>query len=137
MQLFDLPLDQLQTYKPEKTAPKDFSEFWKLSLEDLAKVQAEPDLQPVDYPVDGVKVYRLTYKSFGNARITGWYAVPDKEGPHPAIVKYHGYNASYDGEIHEMVNWALHATPHSACLSAASRAARIRVFHRTVTLWAG
>lgn len=108
MQLFDLPLDQLQTYKPEKTAPKDFSEFWKLSLEELAKVQAEPDLQPVDYPADGVKVYRLTYKSFGNARITGWYAVPDKEGPHPAIVKYHGYNASYDGEIHEMVNWALH-----------------------------
>lgn len=37
MQLFDLPLDQLQTYKPEKTAPKDFSEFWKLSLEELAK----------------------------------------------------------------------------------------------------
>ncbi|MEC0586633.1 cephalosporin C deacetylase [Bacillus spizizenii] len=108
MQLFDLPLDQLQTYKPEKTAPNDFSEFWKSSLDELAKVKAAPDLQPVDYPADGVKVYRLTYKSFGNARITGWYAVPDKEGPHPAIVKYHGYNASYDGEIHEMVNWALH-----------------------------
>ncbi|QXG61944.1 cephalosporin C deacetylase [Bacillus spizizenii] len=108
MQLFDLPLDQLQTYKPEKTTPNDFSEFWKSSLDELAKVQAAPDLQPVEYPADGVKVYRLTYKSFGNARIAGWYAVPDKEGPHPAIVKYHGYNASYDGKIHEMVNWALH-----------------------------
>ncbi len=23
-------------------------------------------------------------------------------------MKYHGYNASYDGDIHDIVNWALH-----------------------------
>ncbi|WP_438421166.1 cephalosporin C deacetylase [Bacillus siamensis] len=108
MQLYDLPLDQLQTYKPNKTAPHDFADFWASSLHELAKEEAKPDLMPESYPADGVKVFRLKYRSFGKAEIEGWYAVPDRKGPHPAIVKYHGYNASYDGDIHDIVNWALH-----------------------------
>ncbi len=108
MQLYDLPLDQLQTYKPNKTAPHDFSDFWASSLHELAKEEAKPELTAESYPADGVKVFRLTYRSFGKAEIEGWYAVPDRQGPHPAIVKYHGYNASYDGDIHDIVNWALH-----------------------------
>ncbi|WP_144487226.1 acetylxylan esterase [Bacillus pumilus] len=108
MQLFDLPLDELKKYKPKKTARPDFSNFWKASLEELNQVEAEPALEPYDYPVKGVKVYRLTYQSFGHSQIEGWYAVPDQAGPHPALVHFHGYNASYDGGIHDIVNWALH-----------------------------
>ncbi|UOY87794.1 acetylxylan esterase [Bacillus glycinifermentans] len=107
-QLYDLPLDQLYQYKPEKTALDDFQEFWEESLGELAKEKAEPQLERYDYPADGVNVYWLTYRSIGGAYIKGWYAVPDRKGPHPAIVKYHGYNASYDGDIHDIVNWALH-----------------------------
>ncbi|MGE6631972.1 acetylxylan esterase [Bacillus sp. NPDC077027] len=108
MPLFDLPLEQLKTYKPEKTARRDFSEFWRKSLEALAEVEAEPILDPFPYPAKGVNVYRLTYKSYGDSRIEGWYAVPDQEGPHPALVRFHGYDGSYDGAIHDIVNWALH-----------------------------
>ncbi len=107
-QPYDMPLEQLYQYKPERTAKADFKEFWKDSLDELANEKAEPELEPYEYPADGVKVYWLTYKSTGGARIKGWYAVPDRQGPHPAIVKYHGYNASYDGDIHDIVNWALH-----------------------------
>ncbi|MBG9917493.1 cephalosporin deacetylase [Bacillus sonorensis] len=107
-QPYDLPLDQLYSYKPERTAPRDFKEFWKESLAELAEEEAEPKLERFDYPADGVSVYWLTYRSIGGALIKGWYAVPDGNGPHPAIVKYHGYNASYDGDVHDIVNWALH-----------------------------
>ncbi|MBC5915622.1 acetylxylan esterase, partial [Bacillus pumilus] len=82
MQLFDLPLDDLKKYKPKKTARPDFSDFWKASLEELNQVEAELALEPYDYPVKGVKVYRLTYQSFGHSRIEGWYAVPDQAGLH-------------------------------------------------------
>ncbi|MXJ41246.1 cephalosporin deacetylase, partial [Escherichia coli] len=75
---------------------------------ELRQVEAKPTLEPYDYPVKGVKVYRLTYQSFGHSKIEGFYAVPDQSGPHPALVRYHGYNASYDGGIHDIVNWALH-----------------------------
>lgn len=108
MQLFDLSLEELQKYKPKKTARPDFSDFWKKSLEELRQVEAEPTLESYDYPVKGVKVYRLTYQSFGHSKIEGFYAVPDQIGPHPALVRFHGYNASYDGGIHDIVNWALH-----------------------------
>ncbi|WP_353853850.1 acetylxylan esterase [Bacillus sp. Bos-x628] len=108
MQLFDLPLEELNVYKPKKTARPDFSSFWRASLAALDKIEAEPTLEPFSYPVKGVKVYRLTYQSFGNSRIEGWYAVPDHGGSHPALVRFHGYNYSYDGDIHEIVNWALH-----------------------------
>ncbi|MBU8785965.1 MULTISPECIES: acetylxylan esterase [Bacillus] len=107
-QPYDLPLEQLYQYKPEKTALDDFQEFWEESLGELAKEKAEPQLERYDYPADGVNVYWLTYRSIGGAHIKGWYAVPGRKGPHPAIVKYHGYNASYDGDIHDIVNWALH-----------------------------
>ncbi|MFN2746553.1 MULTISPECIES: acetylxylan esterase [Bacillus] len=107
-QPYDLPLEQLYTYKPERTALEDFKDFWKDALAELGSEKAEPQLEPHDYPADGVKVYWLTYRSIGGARIKGWYAVPDSKGPHPAIIKYHGYNASYDGNVHDIVNWALH-----------------------------
>ncbi|WP_307893295.1 acetylxylan esterase [Bacillus swezeyi] len=107
-QPYDLPLEQLYTYKPERTAHGDFKDFWNEALAELSEEKAEPHLEPHDYPADGVKVFWLTYRSIGGARIKGWYAVPDRKGPHPAIIKYHGYNASYDGDIHDIVNWALH-----------------------------
>ena len=87
MQLFDLSLEDLKKYKPKKTARPDFSDFWKASLEELRQVKADPALEPYDYPVKGVKVYRLTYQSFGHSRIEGWYAVPDQSGPVKAAVK--------------------------------------------------
>ncbi|MGN9863588.1 acetylxylan esterase [Bacillus swezeyi] len=107
-QPYDLPLEQLYTYKPERTALGDLKDFWNEALAELSLEKAEPHLEPHDYPADGVKVFWLTYRSIGGARIKGWYAVPDRKGPHPAIIKYHGYNASYDGDIHDIVNWALH-----------------------------
>ncbi|OLP65679.1 Cephalosporin-C deacetylase [Bacillus pumilus] len=106
--MFDLPLEELKSYKPKKTARPDFSAFWTSSLDALKQVEVAPTLEPFSYPVKGVKVYRLTYQSFEQSRIEGWYAVPDGIGPHPALVHFHGYNGSYDGGIHDMVNWALH-----------------------------
>ena len=126
MQLFDLPLEELKGYKPKKTARPDFSAFWKTSLEALHQVEPKKALEPYDYPAKGVKVYRLTYQSFGHSRIEGWYAVPDQTGPHPALVQFHGYNASYDGGIHDIVNWALHGYATFECLFAVKAAVRIR-----------
>ena len=43
-QPYDMPLEQLYQYKPERTAPADFKEFWKGSLEELANEKAGPQL---------------------------------------------------------------------------------------------
>ena len=44
--LFDLPLDQLQTYKPDRSEPADFDAFWAATLADarLAMLMADNPL---------------------------------------------------------------------------------------------
>ncbi len=107
-QPYDLPLEQLRTYKPEPTRREDFERFWQSSLDRLAEIPPDYDLTPYDYPARGVRVYEITYRGFNGASIGGWFAVPDRTGPHPGLVIYHGYNWAADGNLHDTVNWALH-----------------------------
>lgn len=106
-QPYDLPINELRKYKPELTKQEDFDQFWEDTLSELKKVPLKYDLEPYDYPVEGVKVYRISYKGFLNADIEGWFAIPREERKYPGLLMFHGYNWAYDGNIHEVVNWAL------------------------------
>lgn len=106
-QPYDLPLEELYTYIPELTKEADFADFWKQSLEELAGVPLEVQTFPYDYPVDGLKVFRVEFKSFNHAIIEAWLAYPEQEGPLPGIMRYHGYNWAADGNVHETVDLAL------------------------------
>ena len=106
-QQYDMPLEALKEYKPKLTKESDFDEFWSNSLHQLGEVPVKYELTPYDYPVKGVKVYRVSYPGFENANIEGWLAIPDGEGLRPGIVLYHGYNWAYEGMTYDVVNWAL------------------------------
>ena len=108
LQPYDLPLEQLKNYKPELTKQPDFDQFWNNALKELSEIPLKYSLEPFEYPVKGVKVYTLNFLSYNNANIQGFFAVPDKEGPHPGLMLYHGYNWAMDGNITDTVNWALH-----------------------------
>lgn len=107
-QPYDLPLHELETYKPASTRQPDFDAFWSRTLEMLAETPVSYELTPYDYPVTGVKVYKIAYAGFRGARIEGWLALPAGEGPHPGLALYHGYNWAFEGNLHDTVNWALH-----------------------------
>ncbi len=107
-QLYDLPLEQLKNYKPELTRQPDFDDFWNRALEELSRIPLKYSLTPVDYPVKGVKVYTLDFLGYNNANIQGSFAIPDRVGPHPGLMLFHGYNWALEGNIHETVTWALH-----------------------------
>lgn len=104
---YDMPLEALKEYKPKLTREPDFDEFWNKSLQRLSEVPVKFELTPYEYPVKGVKVYRVSYLGFENANIEGWLAIPDGEGLKPGIVLYHGYNWAYEGMTYDVVNWAL------------------------------
>lgn len=104
---YDMPLEALKEYKPKLTKEPDFEEFWDKSLKKLAEVPLKFELSPYDYPVKGVKVYRVSYLGFENANIEGWLAIPEGEGLRPGIVLYHGYNWASEGMTYEVVNLAL------------------------------
>lgn len=107
MPQYDLPLSELKKYKPDLTRQEDFEEFWKSSLNELGKTKLDFRLFEYQYPVKGVKVYKILYKGFNNADIDGWFVIPEGDGKYPGVVTFHGYNWAYDGNLHETVDFAL------------------------------
>jgi cephalosporin-C deacetylase len=55
----DLPLDQLQVYRPELTAQPDFAAFWQRTLAESATIPLNVTRTRVDYPVDEIVVEKL------------------------------------------------------------------------------
>lgn len=106
-QPYDISLEELKKYKPCLTKQPDFEDFWNNSKKKLSSVPIEYKLTEYDYPVHGIKVYRISYLGFESANIDGWFAVPNKDRPHPGMVLFHGYNWALDGQIHDVVNLAL------------------------------
>ncbi len=49
MAFFDYPLDQLKTYRPERTEPADFDAFWQTTLADARSHPLDAVFEPVDY----------------------------------------------------------------------------------------
>lgn len=106
-QPYDLPLEQLRTYKPLPTRQDDFDDFWTTTLKKLAEVPLHYERTELPYPVKGIKVYRILYSGFNHATIEGLLALPEQADLLPGIVSYHGYNWCVDSDIHDTVNLAL------------------------------
>ncbi|NMP23871.1 acetylxylan esterase [Sulfobacillus harzensis] len=108
LQPYDMPLEQLQNYTPPLSAPPDLDAFWEATLQESGRTPLDANLELVDYPAEGVHVFRITLRGYGEAPLSGWYVRPTQDGPHPGLVLYHGYNWNYEGHIHDVVNWGLH-----------------------------
>jgi len=103
--IFDYPIEKLRDYRPPLTREPDFADFWFETLKQAASIPLKPELEPVDYPADGLRVARATYTGWDGARIAGWYLAPAGPGPYPAIAFYHGYSGS-KGAIYDYLGWA-------------------------------
>jgi len=86
-------------YDPERivtplTREPDFEEFWRRRKQELARVDPEFKVNRYDTSASEVDVYLVEMRSHGGARIRGWYTVPRKPGPHPAILSVPGYTSA-------------------------------------------
>jgi Acetyl esterase (deacetylase) len=106
-QPYDLPLEQLRTYKPALTKRDDFDSFWASTLNELAAVPLTYERTEVHYPVKGIKVYKIFYQGFNHSRIEALLALPEQAEPLPGIVAYHGYNWCMDRDMNAAVDMAL------------------------------
>lgn len=101
MALFDLPLDELTSYRPEREEPADFDEFWRSTLDENAepvRVQAIPTASQLSSMITS---YDLRFTGFGGHWINGWLLLPTTQAPNaPTVVQYMGYNGGR-GLAHE------------------------------------
>ena len=83
---------RLRQTKPE---PADFDAFWAKRKAELAAVPMKATLEEISSPVQGVRLFKVSVACAGGHPSTGYLSVPATEGRYPAIVGFHGYNASW------------------------------------------
>ncbi|RKS05304.1 cephalosporin-C deacetylase [Nocardiopsis sp. Huas11] len=114
MALFDLPLDELRAYTPERTEAADFDDFWSKTLAEAAEFDLAPEFTPADTSLTGVEVYDASFAGWGGHRINAWLLVPrGADRPLSCVVRFIGYGGGR-GFAEDHTVWA--AAGHAALI---------------------
>jgi cephalosporin-C deacetylase len=104
MPLFEMPLEELRSYNGRNPKPADFEAYWDRALRELEATEARPELIPRPNPARFAECFDLWFTGVGGARIHAQYARPRTNGPHPAVLKFHGYSGNA-GDWFDMLPW--------------------------------
>ncbi len=97
--LFDLPLSELRTYKPERDEPADFDAFWARTLKEVRSYPLDARFERIESGLATLDVWDVTFAGFGGQPIKGWLLAPhqpadspfERGGKLPCVVEYIGY----------------------------------------------
>lgn len=90
--LFDLPLEQLTEYRPERKEPPDFDGFWRDTLSDARRHPLQATFEPIDVGLSTLNTFDVTFAGYGGQPVRGWLLLPAAhDGPLPCVVEYLGY----------------------------------------------
>lgn len=93
MAFFDMPLEQLEVYKPAREEPADFDAFWADTLSAARQHPLDAVFEPVDFGLKLLDTYDVTFSGYGGQRIKGWLLLPkQRTEPLPCVVEYIGYS---------------------------------------------
>jgi cephalosporin-C deacetylase len=92
MPIFDMPLQKLESYRPAREEQPDFDEFWQESLEETQTYPIDVQFKPVDWGLQTVRVFDVTFAGFAGQPIKGWLLMPRRpREPLPCVVEFIGY----------------------------------------------
>jgi cephalosporin-C deacetylase len=101
MAFYDLPRDELKTFKPERREEKDFDSFWASTLAETERSPLDARFEPWKGGLDALEVYDASFAGFGGQRVKAWLVLPApslrsslpsfRAGKLPCMVEYIGY----------------------------------------------
>lgn len=110
--LFDLPLADLQGYRPERDEAPDFDAFWAETLADARDRTIPPLFEPVDAGLRTVDTWDVTFRGYAGQPVRGWFLAPrHRKGPLPTVVQYLGYGDGR-GLVHDRLLWSASGYAH-------------------------
>lgn len=107
MALFDLPLDQLESYRPDVTEPDGLDAFWAGRLDGARQHPVLLDVRPVDTGLATVRTWDVTFTGAHGHPIRAWFSRPAAAADDdalPAVVEYLGYGRGR-GFPQERLTW--------------------------------
>jgi len=106
MAFFDLSLEELLKYKPQREEPSDFDTFWRKTLEETKNYSLNPVFEKIDFGLEFVETYDVTFSGYKGQRIKGWLIAPkERRSKLPAIVEFIGYGGGRSFPV-EFLLWA-------------------------------
>ena len=95
MPLFEMPMEQLETYQGTNPKPDDFETYWKDALDEMGQVKPDVEIKESSFQAPFADCYDLFFTGVRGARIHALYAKPSAgSGPRPAVLQFHGYTGS-------------------------------------------
>ncbi|GAA4508752.1 MULTISPECIES: acetylxylan esterase [Nonomuraea] len=105
MPLFDLPLERLRDYRPDRDEPADFDAFWARTLAEAREFALDAEFTPYELPFAHVDAFDVSFAGWGGHRINGWFLIPRGAGaPLPCVMHYIGYSGGR-GFPHDHLMW--------------------------------
>ncbi len=92
MPVFEMPYEQLVSYTGRNPKPTDFDAYWDRALKELEATPAAVELAPHPNPARFAECFDLWFTGAGGARVYSQYIRPRSPGPHPALLRFHGYS---------------------------------------------
>ncbi|WP_149202306.1 acetylxylan esterase [Actinotalea subterranea] len=112
MPMFDLPVEELRSYRPEVAEPADFDAFWAQTLAETRSHALALEAVPVETGLSLVEVHDVTFAGFGGQPIKAWLTRPaGAREDLPVVVEYQGYGGGR-GLPHERLTWAAAGYAH-------------------------
>ena len=112
MTFFDLPLERLRDYLPERHEPADFDAFWSRTLTETRAHPLDARFDLIPAGLRTVDVFDVTFNGFGGHPIKGWLLLPrDLPRPLPCVVEFIGYGGGR-GNPHDWLVWSAAGYAH-------------------------
>jgi len=110
--LYDLPLDQLKKYCPERDEPEDFDSFWKNTLLETKEYPLNPQFKEIDADLKLLKTFDVTFSGFMGQQVKAWLLLPAvTKDKIPCIVEYAGYGGGR-GQVIDRLLWSTAGYAH-------------------------
>ena len=103
---FDLPLDELERYRPEASEPDDFDAFWAATLAQLDGLPADVELRERPSSLVALEALDATFAGFGGEPVRALVVRPRGEAAgRPCVVEFVGYGGAVDSPLAHLT-WA-------------------------------
>jgi cephalosporin-C deacetylase len=106
MALFDMPLEELRSYKPERYKEDDLESFWEQKISQLRSTKIKYQIEKIEYIVSEINAYRVVFEGYSGSPICGYYLTPKTGSDFPVLLIFHGYNGN-KGPISLNIRWPL------------------------------
>ncbi|MBM3265073.1 MAG: alpha/beta fold hydrolase [candidate division Zixibacteria bacterium] len=93
--LFDMSLEKLKTYQGLNPCPEDFDAYWDRSIAEIHALDPQVEIRPADFQTSFARCSHLYFTGTDGAWVHAKLLQPlHADGPHPAVLMFHGYSGS-------------------------------------------